>query len=183
MNTLTLLQNQLGPLGLPLLLCSLVTLLILIERLVILSVHSLRGTLRHQGLSLLQQHNNITKSLREEIATVWLQTQQRKLASGIRLLHISALIAPLLGLLGTVIGLIQVFDTLGDHHGPVEPAMLAEGLGVAMKTTAAGLMIAVPAMLGAHGFQLWVDQLIASTEQALNVNSLQLEGVCTEALA
>lgn len=183
MNTLTLLQNQLGPLALPLLLCSLLTLMILVERLIILGAHSLRGTLRHQGLSLMQQHGNTTKSLREEIASIWLQSQQRKLASGIRLLQIIALIAPLLGLLGTVIGLIQVFDTLGDHHGPVEPAMLAEGLGIAMKTTAAGLIIAVPAMLGAHGFQLWVDKLTASTEQALNVNSLQIEGVCTEALA
>ena len=183
MTTLTLLQNQLGPLGLPLLLCSLVTLMILVERLMILGAHTLRGTLRSQGLSLLQQHSNADKLLREEIAGVWLQGRQRKLASGIRLLQIMALLAPLLGLLGTVIGLIQVFDTLGDHHGPVEPAMLAEGLGIAMKTTAAGLIIAVPAVLGAHGFQLWVDKLTASTEQALNVNSLQMEGVCTEALA
>lgn len=183
MNTLTLLQNQLGPLGIPLLLCSLLTLMILLERLFILSTYTLQGTLRQRGLSLLAQHSSSTKSLREEIAAVWLQGQQRKLASGIRLLQIMALIAPLLGLLGTVIGLIQVFETLGDHHGPVEPAMLAEGLGIAMKTTAAGLIIAVPAVLGAHGFQLWVDRLTASTEQALNVNSLQMEGICTKALA
>lgn len=183
MNTLTLLQNQLGPLGLPLLFCSLLTLMILIERLAVLSTHTLRGTLRDQGLALLQQHSNTAKPLREEIAAIWLQGRQRQLASGIRLLQIIALLAPLLGLLGTVIGLIQVFDTLGDHHGPVEPAMLAEGLGIAMKTTAAGLLIAVPAMLGAHGFQLWVDKLTTSTEQAINVNSLKIAGICTEALA
>lgn len=183
MNTLTLLQNQLGLLGLPLLFCFLLTVIILIERLAILSAYTLRGTLQKQGLSLLKQHHNATKSLREEIAGVWLQSKQRKLASGIRLLQIMALLTPLLGLLGTVFGLIQVFDTLGNSNGPVEPAMLAEGLGIAMKTTAAGLIIAVPALLGAHGFQLWVEKLTASTEQALNINSLQMEGVCTEALA
>jgi len=64
-------------------------------------------------------------------------------------------------------------ETLTD----VVPVILAGG------STLLGVIIAVPAVLGAHGFQLWVDKLTGNTEQALNVNSLQMEGVCTEALA
>jgi biopolymer transport protein ExbB len=81
-----------------------------------------------------------------------------------------------------VIGLIQVFDDLGVHQGPIEPSMLAGGLGIAMKTTAAGLIIALPAVLGAHGFQLWVERLIHQTEHAMNMHNLELEGICTKAI-
>jgi biopolymer transport protein ExbB len=55
--------------------------------------------------------------------------------------------------------------------------MLAGGLGIAMKTTAAGLIIAVPALVGAHGFNMWVDQLISGTEQFINLQLLKLDGV------
>lgn len=147
-----------------------------------LSYYSFYGALNERAAHMLEHHRDQAKALREEVAAIWLLQQQRALANGIRVLQIIALIAPLLGLLGTVIGLIQVFDTLGDHRGPIEPAMLAGGLGIAMKTTAAGLVIAVPALLGAHGFQLWVDRLIVRTEYGLNIGNLQIAGVCTEAL-
>lgn len=175
------LEQQLGPLCYPLLLCSLTAAMILLERLAVLSTHSLRDSLQQQSLALLARHREQPRAMREEIVGLWLQRRRRQLASGIRLLQIIAMLSPLLGLLGTVIGLIQVFDTLGEHRGPVEPALLAQGLGVAMKTTAAGLIIAVPALLGAHGFQLWVDKLAAAAEQLVNVDNLRLDGICTEA--
>ncbi|PIE25265.1 MAG: biopolymer transporter ExbB [Neptuniibacter caesariensis] len=182
MNILTLAQQQLGPLSLPLLTCSVVALLILLERTAILCYYTLRRSLRDKGLGILDKHREYPRATRDEIAAIWLHNKQRKLGHGIRMLQIIALIAPLLGLLGTVIGLIQVFDALGGHHGPIEPAMLAEGLGIAMKTTAMGLIIAVPAVIGAHGFQLWVDKLVALTEQAINMHNLHIDGVCTEEL-
>ncbi|MBD1391324.1 MotA/TolQ/ExbB proton channel family protein [Neiella sp. HB171785] len=183
MSSYAFLHGQLGPLTLPLMLCALLATMIIIERLLILSMRSAQRTLSNRGIALLQSHSNQAKALREEIVAVWLSGQQRKLAAGIRVLQIISLVAPLLGLLGTVIGLIQVFDTIGEHAGPIEPAMLAEGLGMAMKTTAAGLIIAVPAMLGAHGFQLWVDKLVSRAEYVINISSLKIDGVGTEALA
>ncbi len=182
MNLFVLTQQYLGPLGIPLLICSVLTLLILLERITVLCYHSLQRRLPTAGMALLNQHADQTRTMRTDIAAIWLHNRQRKLSHGIRMLQIIALIAPLLGLLGTVIGLIQVFDALGDHQGPINPSMMAEGLGIAMKTTAAGLIIAVPAVIGAHGFQVWVDRLIAITEQVLNVGNLRIEGVCTEAL-
>lgn len=177
MNIFILTQQYLGPLGVPLLICFVLMLLILLERVAVLCYHSIKRSLPSAGKLLLDRHADQPRSLRSEIAAIWLHSRQRTLSHGIRLLNIIALIAPLLGLLGTVIGLIQVFDSLGGHQGPIDPSMMAEGLGIAMKTTAAGLIIAIPAVLGAHGFQLWVDKLISMTEHGLNVANLSLEGV------
>ena len=176
------LEQQLGPLSYPLLACSLIVVAILVERLSVLSFFSLSGALGKKSQAITAHHQAANRELREEVAAIWLQRQQTKLAYGIRVLNIISILAPLLGLLGTVIGLIQVFDELGVHQGPIEPSMLAGGLGIAMKTTAAGLIIALPAVLGAHGFQRWVERLIHQTEHAMNVHDLELEGICTKAI-
>ncbi|RTE66314.1 MotA/TolQ/ExbB proton channel family protein [Amphritea opalescens] len=182
MNIFALAQQYLGPLGIPLLICCVLTLLILLERIAVLCYHSMQRSLPTGGMTLLNQHADQPHNMRTDIAAIWLHHRQRRLSHGIRLLQIIALVAPLLGLLGTVIGLIQVFDSLGGHKGPIDPSMMAEGLGVAMKTTAAGLIIAIPAVVGAHGFQLWVDKLVSMAEQVLNVGNLRIEGVSIEAL-
>lgn len=177
------LTQQLGPLFYPLMACSLIASLILLERLFVLISFTLSGRLIKAGLIVLEHHQDDDKATREEVLSIWLQRQQKVLASGLRLLHIVAMIAPLLGLLGTVLGLIQVFDSLALHTGPIEPSLLADGLGLAMKTTAMGLIIAIPAMLGAYLYQLWTDKLIHSCEHELNLRALRCSGVCTEALA
>ncbi|MGB0662371.1 MAG: MotA/TolQ/ExbB proton channel family protein [Pontibacterium sp.] len=183
MNLIELSQTHFGPLALPLLACALLAGLILIERFVLLLVNTLRGQTCKKAMTVLQTHQEDSETVRAQVAEMWLVTQQRSLLSGVRLLHIVALVAPLLGLLGTVLGLIQVFDALGEHTGPINPALLAEGLGVAMKTTAAGLVIAVPALVGVHGFQLWADHLIAEAQTQLNAANLQLQGVAVSPLA
>lgn len=183
MNTIALAQQQLGPLAWPLLACAALTVLILLERCAVLGYYSFHRRVCTSGMAILEQHRDQPKALREEIAAIWLQRLQQRLSHGIRLLHMMATIAPLLGLLGTVIGLIQVFDDLAAHQGPIEPALLARGLGIAMKTTAAGLVIAMPAVLGAHGFQLWVDRLVSRSEHCLNIGNLRIDDVCTKALA
>lgn len=188
-----LLSEQLGHLTLPLLLCSLITLALLLEKLAMLTCESFKqktvakaapvfagknkALLTASGLNLLLTHNQQDKSMREEVAALWLTAQRNKLSSGIRMLQIIALIAPMLGLLGTVLGLIQVFESLADHRGPIEPALLADGLGLAMYTTAVGLVIALPALGGAHGFQLWIDKMIHNAEHTMNHMNLFMDGV------
>ena len=63
-------------------------------------------------------------------------------------LSVIAQIAPLLGLLGTVTGMIQVFQQIQDLQGQVNPSILAGGIWEALITTAAGLTVAIPAMIG-----------------------------------
>lgn len=175
--------QQLGPLFYPLMACSLIASLIVLERLFILASYTLSRRLIRAGLMVLAHHEGDGKATCDEVLSLWLQRQQRALASGIRLLHIVAMIAPLLGLLGTVLGLIDVFDRLALHAGPIEPSLLADGLGLAMKTTAMGLIIAIPAMMAAYLYQLWIDKLIHGCEHELNLRALRCSGVCTEALA
>ena len=73
--------------------------------------------------------------------------------------------------------LIQVFENLSDHHGPIEPSLLADGLGLAMHTTAVGLIIALPALAGAHGFQIWIDRILYRVEHGMNQMNLFMDGV------
>ncbi|RMD77864.1 MAG: MotA/TolQ/ExbB proton channel family protein [Gammaproteobacteria bacterium] len=75
-----------------------------------------------------------------------------------------ASITPLLGLLGTVIGMIQVFTVI-TTHGVGNPASLAGGISQALITTAAGLSVAIPALMFYRYFQRRVDELVLAMEQ------------------
>lgn len=73
-------------------------------------------------------------------------------------------IAPLLGLLGTVTGIIRMFSAVGES-GLGNPMILSSGLSEALITTAAGLMVAIPTFVFYRYFQAVVDELIVSMEQ------------------
>lgn len=66
------------------------------------------------------------------------------LERGFRLLDTIAQLAPLLGLFGTVLGMIEAFQTLQDSGSSVDPSLLAGGIWVALVTTAVGLAVAMP---------------------------------------
>ncbi|MEM7440226.1 MAG: MotA/TolQ/ExbB proton channel family protein [Pseudomonadota bacterium] len=69
------------------------------------------------------------------------------LERGFRFLDTVAQLAPLLGLFGTVLGMIEAFRALQDAGSTVDPSLLAGGIWVALLTTAAGLVVAMPAAL------------------------------------
>ncbi|HHB93062.1 MAG TPA: MotA/TolQ/ExbB proton channel family protein, partial [Thioploca sp.] len=73
-------------------------------------------------------------------------------------------IAPLLGLLGTVTGMIRMFAAIGEV-GLGNPLVLSGGLSEALITTATGLTIAIPAFIFYRYFRSVVDELIMSMEQ------------------
>jgi biopolymer transport protein ExbB len=75
-----------------------------------------------------------------------------------------ALITPLLGLLGTVFGMIQVFSSLMEH-GIGNPGVLAGGISVALITTAAGLTVAIPSLIFHRYFERLVDEYVVSMEE------------------
>ncbi|SMX42478.1 MotA/TolQ/ExbB proton channel family protein [Actibacterium lipolyticum] len=70
-----------------------------------------------------------------------------KLERGLGLLDVVAQLAPLLGLFGTVLGMIKAFQTMQDAGASVDPSLLAGGIWVALLTTAAGLAVAMPTSL------------------------------------
>ena len=86
-----------------------------------------------------------------------------------------AAITPLLGLLGTVIGMIRVFGVI-TAQGVGEPRLLAGGISEALITTAAGLTVAIPSLLFHRFLRGRVDELVLTMEQ----EALKLVGVLQE---
>jgi biopolymer transport protein ExbB len=73
----------------------------------------------------------------------------QRIESQVSLLSFIATVAPLLGLLGTVLGMVDLFMGLqGSGLGQLDPARLSAGIWKALLTTAAGLLVAVPTMAG-----------------------------------
>lgn len=84
-----------------------------------------------------------------------------KLRRNLRALAVIASIAPLLGLLGTIFGMINAFQTValsGDALGKTE--LLAKGIYQAMITTAAGLMLAIPVLIAYHFFSTKIEYIV-----------------------
>lgn len=75
-----------------------------------------------------------------------------------------ASITPLLGLLGTVIGMIKVFSAIMSH-GVGDPGVLAGGISEALITTAAGLSVAIPSLMFHRYFTGRVDELVITMEE------------------
>ena len=75
-----------------------------------------------------------------------------------------ASITPLLGLLGTVIGMIKVFAAI-TSHGVGNPSVLAGGISEALITTAAGLSVAIPSLIFYRYFRGKVDELVIKMEE------------------
>ncbi|MCG9673377.1 MotA/TolQ/ExbB proton channel family protein [Vibrio chagasii] len=207
MQQISYLQDQLGLMTWPLLICSALTAMIIAERIfqVMLSIgvgkrairrelnqisptnsqeiealaQSISGKrpLLYKGVSMLLAHHSFSKGLREDAAGIWLQEKRHQLHAGLRLLGLIGVISPLIGLLGTVLGLIEMFKGVAATTGSITPNDLADGLGLAMRTTAAGLMIALPAISGAQLLGLWADRVLAQLEHTLNYVNVWLEGM------
>ncbi len=75
-----------------------------------------------------------------------------------------AAISPLLGLLGTVIGMVKVFSAI-TTFGVGDPSVLANGISEALITTAAGLTVAIPALIGYRYLRGRVDGLVIAMEK------------------
>ena len=74
-----------------------------------------------------------------------------------------ATVAPLMGLLGTVVGMIEIFGSQSPTGG--NPAVLAHGISVALYNTAFGLIVAIPSMIFYRFFRGRVDALLVDMEQ------------------
>lgn len=88
------------------------------------------------------------------------------LGAGSRVLELTVTIAPLLGLLGTVFGMIEAFQVLEEAGSRADPAALAGGIWEALLTTAAGMAVAIPASVALS----WIEGQLARV--ALDLESL-----------
>ncbi|GMG85521.1 hypothetical protein LNKW23_47430 [Paralimibaculum aggregatum] len=86
----------------------------------------------------------------------------------LRTLEVIAMVSPLLGLLGTVLGMIQSFQELELAGGSANAAVLAGGIWQALLTTAAGLIVAIPAAIAANLLSAKVDRAAHMIEDAVS---------------
>jgi biopolymer transport protein ExbB len=85
----------------------------------------------------------------------------------IQVLELIAVIGPLIGLLGTVTGMIQSFQDLAAAEGAANAAVLAGGIWEALLTTAAGLVVAIPAAVAATLLNLRIERATQKIELAV----------------
>jgi biopolymer transport protein ExbB len=89
-----------------------------------------------------------------------------------------ATVSPLMGLLGTVLGMIQSFEVMASAAGGAKPDELAGGISVALITTATGLIIAIPVLIMYNAIRASIENYVALVEEAAIhlVDSLIIEG-------
>lgn len=96
------------------------------------------------------------------------ETLFARLEGGFRLLDSVAQLAPLLGLFGTVMGMIEAFQALQSAGSAVDPSLLAGGIWVALLTTAVGLAVAMPTSLVLSWFEARMTRERVFADQALS---------------
>ena len=115
------------------------------------------------------------KSREAEIARVG-SAELRYLEAHMRGLEMASSIGPLLGLLGTVVGMIKAFAKLAESGSRVDPSMLAGGIWQALIATVGGLVVAVPAM-GAYYLIDSIIERVRATMRDVTIQTLALEDV------
>lgn len=130
------------------------------ERLESLASNSALGSIMAAGLNNAKHGREIMKESIQEVASQVVHDMERYLNT----LGTIAAITPLLGLLGTVIGMIKVFAEIM-QYGTGNAGVLAGGISEALMTTAAGLSVAIPALIAHRHFSRKVDSLVVYMEQ------------------
>lgn len=132
--------------------------------------------------------------LRNEISDAGVREEVERIAtaeiSGLRshlgLLELIGSLSPLLGLLGTVLGMIEAFKAMEAAGRNVDPAILSGGIWAALLTTAAGLIVAIPVVAIASWFDRTIALIAQRTEDAVTCVfapdlGTRVEGVSNEA--
>jgi biopolymer transport protein ExbB len=112
----------------------------------------------------LRRHSEGTERVAKAIENAGM-IEMAKLESGLVTLATVSTVAPLLGFLGTVIGMIEAFQAI-ELAGEVEATIVAAGIKVALITTAAGLVIAIPVSIGHNYFVAKIDSLVIEMEES-----------------
>jgi biopolymer transport protein ExbB len=124
-----------------------------------LRAHSMLGEIFASALANHKSSREVTKEAIEETGRAVAHKMERYLGT----LGTIATVAPLLGLLGTVIGMVVLFGSFTNSGHDV--AQFARGISVALYNTAAGIIVAIPAMIAYRYFRGKIDSLLVDMEQ------------------
>ncbi len=201
-----------GVLMIPIILCSSVLMVFVFERLLylrrarVIPRPFVRGVIeqleqgqleRDEALALCEENGSPIAELFTAALKRWnrpaVEVEQAILDAGervtsqlkkyLRLFNAISNLSPLLGLLGTVLGMIEAFNSIAQADAMGRPEMLASGIGAALLTTAAGLCVAIPAYAAYAYFVGRTDQLILEMDahaqnlvELISAESLQESG-------
>ena len=179
----------------PILFCSVVALAVAIERFLVLRrakinlpafLVRIRGFIKNKDMSgaasfCLREKSPIANMVRKGLKKFGMghervkeaienagRQEVSKLEKGLSILATVAGVAPLLGFLGTVTGMIQAFMRIEDLAGAASPSDLAGGIWEALLTTAFGLIVGIPAYVAYNYFLSWVTKFVADMETVAN---------------
>jgi biopolymer transport protein ExbB len=117
------------------------------------------GRILAAGLANVKSPRPVMKEAIEEVGRVVTHDLDRFLTT----LGTIAAMAPLMGLFGTVVGMIEIFGSQGSTGS--NPIQLAQGISIALYNTAMGLIVAIPSMIFYRHFRAKVDALVVEMEQ------------------
>lgn len=124
-----------------------------------LEENSLLGRIFAAGLKNIKSPQEVMKESIEEAG----RAAEHELSRFLNTLGTIASISPLLGLFGTVVGMIEIFGS--QNAAGNSPAILAHGISIALYNTAFGLIVAIPSMIFYRHFRAKVDSLLVEMEQ------------------
>ena len=125
-----------------------------------LAANSLLGRVFAAGLYNLKSSREVMKDAVEDAGTTAVLELERFLNT----LGTIATVTPLLGLFGTVVGMIEIFASQSPGGG--NPTQMAQGISIALYNTGAGLAVAIPSLVFYRHFRKKVDIIIVEMEQA-----------------
>lgn len=173
----------------PLFICSVLALAIVIEKTIVLRTcrvipERILGRIRHNPIDIdeisglcetykspfsaiiktVLVNRSFQKSTTEENTQLEGKTQINNMERGLVVLEVVASVAPLLGLLGTVLGLVDVFQVI-TKMGVGQTSAFAGGIAKALITTVVGLIIAIPSLISYRYFSKKVENLVLVMEK------------------
>lgn len=131
---------------------------------------NIRAKILGQTILAISNQNYTNDMVREECVRL-ANKNFNEARRGLRIIDLIITIAPLVGLLGTVLGMIEAFQALQDSGAQADPSALAGGIWEALLTTAAGMGIAIPASI----LLSWYDSVVSNIQA-------DIENLATQAI-
>ena len=131
---------------------------------------NIRAKILGQTILAISDKNYSSEMVREECVRL-ANNDLKEARRGLRVIDLIVTIAPLVGLLGTVLGMIEAFQALQDSGAQADPSALAGGIWEALLTTAAGMGIAIPASI----LLSWYDSVVENVQA-------DIENLATQAI-
>ncbi|HMA59976.1 MAG TPA: MotA/TolQ/ExbB proton channel family protein [Halanaerobiales bacterium] len=192
-----------GPMAIPLIICSIFSVAVIIEKAVFFIRRKDNSLRLLKRIELKVENDDIIGALNElkgekgpnakllstalshyeedpdrirEVLQAVGEDEIKKMEKHLPVLDVVAMISPLLGLLGTVLGIISSFNILGTAAGAANPAQISSGIAAALISTAMGLVIAIPTAI----FYSYYINKVEEKSHEMNLSMIDIMDVITD---